>query len=136
MATPATGDFIAKVLPDGTVDKAGGASLGRMTIDKQFRGDLEGTSKGRMLTAMTDGKGSAGYVPIARVTGTLRGRSGSFLLQHNATMSSAGGPVQSITVLSDSGTGQLVGLAAKMTIIIAADGKHSYDFEYTLPEAH
>ena len=136
MATHATGDFIAKVIPDGTVDKAEGASLGRMTIDKQFHGDLEGTSKGTMLTAMTDVQGSAGYVAIERVTGTLRGRSGSFVLQHNATMSSAGGPVQSIIVVPDSGTGQLVGLAGKMTIIIAADGKHSYDFEYTLPAAH
>src|SRR5271155_2632477 len=136
MATHATGDFIAKVIPDGTVDKAEGASLGRMTIDKQFHGDLEGTSKGTMLTAMTDVQGSAGYVAIERVTGTLRGRSGSFVLQHNATMSSAGGPVQSIIVVPDSGTGQLVGLAGKMTIIIAADAKHSYDFEYTLPEAH
>jgi hypothetical protein len=136
MATHATGDFIAKVIPDGTVDKAEGASLGRMTIDKQFHGDLQGTSKGTMLTAMTDVKGSAGYVAIERVTGTLRGRSGSFVLQHNATMSSAGGAVQSIIVVPDSGTGQLVGLAGKMTIIIAADGKHSYDFEYTLPAAH
>src|SRR5271163_4176821 len=135
MATHATGDFIAKVTPDGTVDKAEGASLGRMTIDKQFHGDLEGTSKGTMLTAMTDVKGSAGYVAIERVTGTLRGRSGSFVLQHNGTMSAAG-QMLSIVVVPDSGTEQLVGLTGKLTIIIAADGKHSYDFEYTLPEPH
>src|SRR5271168_4947659 len=130
----ATGDFTVKLSPDGAVDKAEGASLGRMTSDKQFHGDLEGTSKGTMLTAMTDVKGSAGYVAIERVTGTLRGRSGSFVLQHNATMSSEG-QLLSIVVVPDSGTGQLVGLAGKLTVIVAADGKHSYDFEYTLPEA-
>ena len=135
MATHATGDFTVKLSPDGAVDKAEGASLGRMTIDKQFHGDLEGTSKGTMLTAMTDVKGSAGYVAIERVSGTLRGRSGSFVLQHNGTMSAAG-QMLSIVVVPDSGTEQLVGLTGKMTIIIAADGKHSYDFEYTLPEAH
>jgi hypothetical protein len=135
MATHATGDFTVKLSPDGAVDKAEGASLGRMTSEKQFHGDLEATSKGTMLTAMTDVKGSAGYVAIERVTGTLRGRSGSFVLQHNGTMSAAG-QMLSIVVVPDSGTGQLVGLAGKLTIIIAADGKHSYDFEYTLPEAH
>ncbi len=134
MTIHATGDFTVKLSPDGAVDKAEGASLGRMTIDKQFHGDLEGTSKGTMLTAMTDVKGSAGYVAIERVSGTLRGRSGSFVLQHNGTMSAAG-QMLSIVVVPDSGTGRLVGLAGKLTIIIAADGKHSYDFEYTLPEA-
>lgn len=134
MTIHATGDFTVKLSPDGGVDKAEGASLGRMTIDKQFHGDLEGTSKGTMLTAMTDVKGSAGYVAIERVSGTLRGRSGSFVLQHNGTMSAAG-QMLSIVVVPDSGTGRLVGLAGKLTIIIAADGKHSYDFEYTLPEA-
>jgi hypothetical protein len=134
MTIHATGDFTVKLSPGGAVDKAEGASLGRMTIDKQFHGDLEGTSKGTMLTAMTDVKGSAGYVAIERVSGTLRGRSGSFVLQHNGTMSAAG-QMLSIVVVPDSGTGRLVGLAGKLTIIIAADGKHSYDFEYTLPEA-
>jgi len=134
MPTHATGDFTVKLSPDGAVDKAEGASLGRMTFDKQFHGDLEATSKGTMLTAMTDVKGSAGYVAIERVTGTLRGRSGSFVLQHNGTMS-AEGQMLSIVVVPDSGTGQLVGLAGKLTVIVAADGKHSYDFEYTLPEA-
>ena len=86
-----------------------------------------------MLTVMTEVKGSAGYVAVERVTGTLRGRSGSFVLQHSGRLA-RGAPEQSITVVPDSGTGQLVGLAGKMTVTIA-DGKHAYDFEYTLPQA-
>jgi hypothetical protein len=94
---------------------------------------LEATAKGTMLTAGTDVKGSAGYVAIERVTGTLKGRSGSFVLQHSGTLT-RGEPQQSITVVPDSGTGQLVGIAGKLTVIIAA-GKHSYEFDYTLPAA-
>ena len=105
-----------------------------MLIDKQIHGDLEATSKGQMLAFTTEIKGSAGYVAIERVTGTLHGRTGTFVLQHTGTMNR--GTFQlSITVVPDSGTGQLLGLAGKFNITIA-DGKHSYDFEYTLPEAH
>jgi hypothetical protein len=102
-----------------------------MSIDKQFHGDLEATSKGQMLTAGTEVQGSAGYVAIERVSGTLGGRSGTFALQHSGTMT-RGEPQLSITVVPDSGTGQLVGLAGTMLITIA-DGKHSYGFDYTLP---
>ena len=133
MAAHATGTFEVKLTPQPPEDKAEGATLGRMSGDKQFHGDLEGTSKVQMLTAMTDVKGSAGYVAIERVTGTLRGRSGSFVLQHSGS-SNRGATQLSITVVPDSGTGQLVGIAGKMTITIT-DGKHSYDFEYTLPKA-
>ena len=87
-----------------------------------------------MLTAGTDVKGSAGYVAIERVTGTLRGRTGTFVLQHTGTMNRDTYQL-SITVVPDSGTGQLLGLTGKFNINIA-DGNHSYDFEYTLPEAH
>ncbi len=130
----ATGTFEVKVNPEPPEDKAEGSTLGRMSFDKQFHGDIEGTSKGQMLTAGTDVKGSAGYVAIERVTGTLNGRKGSFVLQHSGTMSK-GALQMSINVVPDSGTGALVGLAGKMTIIIA-EGKHSYDFEYSLPDAH
>ena len=129
--TRASGAFEVKVSPLATDDKAD-ATLGRMSIDKQFRGDLEGTSKGEMLTAATSVKGSAGYVAIERVSGTLHGRRGSFVLQHSGTMT-RGAPQLTITVVPDSGSGQLVGLAGKMMITIA-DGKHSYDFEYTLAD--
>jgi Protein of unknown function (DUF3224) len=132
MTTHATGTFEVKAEPQPPEDKAGGAALGRMFLDKQFHGDLEATSKGTMLAAGTAVKGSAGYVAIELVTGTLHGHTGTFVLQHTGTMT-RGVPQLSITVVPDSGTGQLVGLTGKMTIIIA-DGKHSYDFEYTLVE--
>ena len=107
------------------------AGLGRMSSDKQFHGDLEGTSKGQMLSAAGSVKGSAGYVAMERVTGTLKGRTGSFVLQHSGTMT-RGTPQLSVTVVPDSGTGQLESIAGTLTIKVA-DGKHSYDFEYTLP---
>lgn len=128
--THASGTFEVKLTPQG--DKSGDASLGRMTIDKQFHGDLEGTSKGEMLTVGTAVKGSAGYVAIERVAGTLQGRSGSFALQHSGTMM-RGAPQLTISVVPDSGTGQLASLAGTMTIQIT-DGKHSYRFAYTLEQ--
>jgi hypothetical protein len=131
-----SGPFDVKIIPQ-LDDKVGDPSVGRMSIDKQYHGDLEATGKGQMLTAMTDVKNSAGYVGIERVTGTLRTpsgvRSGSFALQHSGTMN-RGAAQLSVTVVPDSGTGQLAGLAGKMNIIVA-DGKHSYDFDYTLPDA-
>jgi len=133
MPTHASGTFEVKLNPQPSDDKVGDPTIGRMSIDKQFHGDLEGTSKGQMLTAMTDVKGSAGYVAIERITGTLHGRNGTFALQHTGTMQ-RGAPQLSVTVVPDSGTGQLVGLAGKMEIKIV-DGKHSYEFEYTLPAA-
>ena len=128
----AQGTFEVNLKPQVSDGKAGNATLGRMSIDKQFHGDLEGTSKGEMLTAMTAIQGSAGYVAIERVSGALSGRQGAFILQHSSTMT-RGMPQQSITVVPDSGTDQLTGLSGKMTIKIA-EGKHSYDFEYTLAE--
>jgi Protein of unknown function (DUF3224) len=133
VAKHASGPFEVKLNPQVPDGKFEDATTGRMTIDKQFHGDLEATSKGQMLTAMTDVKGSAGYVAIERVTGTLHGRSGTFALQHTGTMN-RGVAQLSVTVVPDSGSGQLVGLAGKMTINIV-EGKHSYDFEYALPEA-
>lgn len=133
MSNHATGTFDVKLMPQPADDKSESAPVGRMSIDKQFHGDLEGTSKGQMLAITTDVKGSAGYVAMERVTGTLRGHSGTFALQHSGTMT-RGTPQLTITVVPDSGTGQLTGLTGSMTIKIA-DGKHSYEFDYTLPEA-
>jgi len=129
--TRASGTFEVKLSPQAADDKAD-ASLGRMSIDKQFHGDPEGTSKGEMLSASTSVKGSAGYVAIERVDGKLLGRLGTFALQHCGIMT-RGVPQLTITVVPDSGTDQLVGLAGKMTINIV-DGKHFYDFEYTLAQ--
>lgn len=126
VTTRASGTFEVKLTPQTT-----DANLGRMSIEKQFHGDLEGTSKGEMLTAGMSVKDSAGYVAIEQVSRKLQGRSGTFVLQHSGTMT-RGAPRLSITVVPDSGTGQLAGLAGQMTIKIT-DGKHSYDFEYTLP---
>jgi hypothetical protein len=131
MRTYASGTFEVKLVPQD--DKSEDATLGRMTIDKQFHGDLEGVSRGQMLTALTSVEGSAGYVAIERVSGTLHGRSGYFTLQHSSVIR-RGEPQQNIIVAPDSGTGQLAGLAGKMVVKIA-DGEHSYDFEYTLAEA-
>jgi len=134
VTTHATGTFDVKVSPQPSEDKTDAPALGRMTIDKQIHGDLEATSKGQMLTAGTSVEGSAGYVAIERISGTLHGRTGTFILQHTGTMN-RGALQLSITVVPDSGTGQLTGLTGKMDIQIA-DGKHSYDFAYTFPDSH
>ena len=129
----ASGTFEVKLTPQKPDNKeAESANLGRMSIDKEFFGNLAATSKGEMLSAMTDIKGSAGYVAIERVTGTLHGRTGTFMVQHNGTMT-RGTPQLSVTVVPDSGTGQLVGLGGTMTIKIT-EGKHFYELDYTLPE--
>jgi hypothetical protein len=128
--TKASGTFEVKMNPQ---DQGADMPIGRMQIDKQFQGDLVGTSKGQMLMASSSSvKDSAGYVAIEKVTGTLNGRRGSFYLQHNGVMTRGVGEL-TITVIPDSGTDQLAGLRGKMNIIIA-EGKHSYEFEYTLGE--
>jgi Protein of unknown function (DUF3224) len=128
--TRAKGMFEVKLTPQPQDDKSEDTTLGRISIDKQFHGDLEATSKGQMLTAGTAVEDSAGYVAIEQVSGTLHGLSGTFVLQHSGSLT-RGAPQLTITVVPDSGTGQLVGIAGKMTIKID-DGKHSYDFDYTL----
>jgi predicted flavoprotein YhiN len=133
VATRATGTFEVKINPLAAYDTAEGSPLGRLSIDKQFHGELEGTSKGEMLTGMTGIKNSAGYVAIERVTGTLHGRSGSFILQHSGTMN-RGEQTLVITVVPDSGTAELEGVAGTMKIIIEG-GKHSYELDCTLPES-
>jgi Protein of unknown function (DUF3224) len=131
MTQHATGPFEVKLVPLDPAFKTEDNFLGRMSIDKQFHGDLEATSEGEMLSASTSVKGSAGYVAIERVTGSLGGRTGTFILQHHATMA-RGTPQLNIMVVPDSGTGQLTGLTGNMNIIIT-NGKHSYEFSYTLP---
>ena len=130
--TRATGTFEVKLNPQTPDADTAEAALGRLSIDKQFHGDLQATSKGTMLAAQTGVEGSAGYVALERVSGTLGGRAGAFVLQHSGVMA-RGAQQLTITVVPDSGTGQLVGLAGTMAIIIA-DGRHAYDFEYTLDE--
>ena len=131
VANVAKGTFAVKVLPLTFEGQADGTKLGRMSIDKEISGDLIATTKGQMLSAGTDVKGSAGYVAIEHVEGTLNGRKGTFVLQHTGTMNK-GAPSLSITVVPDSGTGDLVGLSGDLKII-HAEGKHNYVFEYSLP---
>jgi hypothetical protein len=132
MTTLASGTFEVKLSPQAADDESEQSAVGRMLIDKQFHGDLEATSKGQMLAAGTAVEGSAGYVAIEHVSGTLHGRSGTFILQHSGTMT-RGVPQLTVAVVPDSGSGQLTGLAGKMEIKIV-EGKHSYDFQYTLGE--
>ena len=127
----ATGTFEVKLAPLDPAFKAEDNSIGRFSLDKQFHGALEATSKGEMLSGSGTSKGSGGYVAIERVTGTLDGRTGTFILQHNGTMQK-GIFHLNVIVVPDSGTAQLSGLQGSMEIIIK-DGKHSYDFSYTLP---
>ena len=129
MTTRATGTFAVQLTPQPPA-AAEEPTLGRLLIDKQFHGDLEGVSRGQMLAAQTDVEGSAGYVAMERVTGTLHGRRGSFVLQHSGTMA-RGAPGLVISVVPDSGTGELAGLSGHMSLVIDGE-QHAYDLEYTL----
>ena len=131
MTTHASGTFDVKMTPQAPDEGAG--PVGRFSIDKQFHGDLKGTSKGEMLAISTAVPGSAGYVAMEQITGTLNGRTGTFALQHTGTMT-RGEPQLSVTVVPDSGTGELVGLSGKLDIKIT-DGKHFYELDYTLAAA-
>jgi hypothetical protein len=133
MTQHATGTFEVKVAPLDPAFKFEENPLTRFSLDKQFHGDLDATSKGEMLAAGNPAKGSGGYVAMERVAGTLQGRSGTFALQHIGTMAN-GEYHLDVSVVPGSGTGQLTGLSGTMKIIIEG-GKHSYDFAYTLPEA-
>ncbi|WLT30266.1 DUF3224 domain-containing protein [Geothrix sp. PMB-07] len=130
----AKGTFDVKVVPLTEGVRSGVWSPQRMSIDKRFQGDLEGTSQGEMIAAMTEVKGSGGYTAIEQVRGTLQGRSGSFLLQHSAVMSKGVPGEWRVAVIPDSGTEGLKGLSGQLTITIK-DGQHSYVLEYALPEA-
>jgi Protein of unknown function (DUF3224) len=126
----ATGPFEVKLAPLEPAWNGDAAPLARMSLDKTFSGDLEATSKGEMLSAVGSVSGSAGYVAIEKVTGTLHGHEGSFVLLHTGTMN-RGVPMLSVSVVPDSGTGALAGLAGTMQIIIE-NKKHSYIFDYAL----
>ncbi|MFC5436428.1 DUF3224 domain-containing protein [Rhodanobacter umsongensis] len=133
MTTHARGTFEVKMTPQPAQDGVGDPGIGRLALDKQFHGDLEATGRGQMLAAGTDVPGSAGYVALERVSGTLHGRRGSFALQHSGTMT-RGAPHLVITVVPDSGAGELLGLAGTLSITMT-EGQHGYDLDYTLPDA-
>jgi hypothetical protein len=126
----ATGPFDVKMTPEAADTEGEGSALGRMALSKSYRGDLEAAARGTMLTVGTGVEGSAAYVAIERVSGTLHGLRGTFALHHVGVMT-RGEPKLAISVVPDSGTGDLAGLAGTLAIVIA-DGKHSYELEYTL----
>ena len=125
----ARGEFDVKVTPQAADDSAAGP-FGRLYLDKRFHGDLEGTSKGQMVAASTAVEGSGAYVAFELVTGTLKGRTGSFVLMHRGTMQK-NVPTMEVTVVPDSGTGELSGIAGTMRIVIEG-GKHLYELDYTM----
>ena len=125
-------DCEAKGTFEVKLDPADGPPIGRMTIHKTFSGDLVGTSMGQMLAFRTPVEGSAGYVAMERVEGTLAGRTGAFVLQHSGTMD-RGAPTLSVSVVPDSGTDGLAGLTGSMDIIVTP-GRHDYVFWYRFPD--
>ncbi|MBU5414563.1 DUF3224 domain-containing protein [Serratia ureilytica] len=127
----ATGTFDIKLTRQTATAEIETAKLSRMTIDKQFHGDLTAASLGEMLAVRMDAHGSAGYVAMERVTGTLHGHKGSFVLQHSGTMNRGVSSLQ-LTVVPDSGTGELTQLSGSMTIEID-QGTHRYTMDYVLP---
>ncbi len=137
MSTPAAshirGTFTVALAPQPHVENVGDAAIARLSLDKQFHGDLEAVSKGQMIAFRSAVAGSAGYVAMERVEGTLLGRRGSFVLQHSSTID-RNRPTQSITVVPDSGTDDLTGLAGSMTITII-EKQHYYDFDYAFAPA-
>lgn len=131
--TLASGEFDVKMTPEALSATAAPTGLGRFSLDKRYHGPLEAVSSGEMLSAMGTVQGSAGYVALERVEGTLDGRHGAFVLQHNGSMN-RGAPFLSVTVVADSGSGELQGLQGKLDIRIEG-GKHYYDFDYALGKA-
>ena len=128
MTTHINGTFEVKLVPQAHEENVGHPSVGRMSIEKQFFGDLDATSKGQMFAVRTEISGSAGYVAMERVVGTLQGRKGSFALQHSGTMT-RGEKQLSVSVVPDSGKDELTGLSGTMGIEIV-EGKHLYTFDF------
>lgn len=128
-----TGPFDVTMTPQGAPDATDGVTLARLALDKRYHGALDATATGEMLSAVTPVKGSAGYVAVERVRGTLEGRIGSFVLMHTGVLD-RGAPALVVQVVPDSGTGALAGLTGRLRIVIEG-GKHAYEFDYELPEA-
>lgn len=128
MASEATGTFDVTLAPIGAGDDG---PIGSLAIDKTFHGDLQGTGQGRMLAFRSGVDGSAGYVAMERVTASLDGRQGTFVLQHSGLMD-RGAPSLTVVVVPDSATDELAGMAGTMAIAVTP-GRHDYRFRYTLP---
>ncbi|MDO8073163.1 DUF3224 domain-containing protein [Janthinobacterium sp. SUN176] len=127
------GTFDVTITPETLSDTAAQSGLGRLSLDKRYHGALDASARGEMLSARASVAGSAGYVALERVEGTLDGRHGSFYLQHSGTMT-RGAPALSVTVVPDTGTEQLQGLSGSLAIRIE-EGKHYYAFTYEIADA-
>lgn len=128
MTSRATGSLTVTMTPAAPIERSGRTTLARMLLDKQYDGDLVATGKGEMLTAVTDTQGAASYVAIEHVTGTLDGRTGSFVLHHLGTM--AGSVDQLVmAIVAESGTGELAGISGQFAVKVV-DGKHLFEFDY------
>ena len=128
----AKGEFEVRRTPQGELDIGEGATVGHSRFDKRFHGPLDATSVVHMLAVMSAVPGSGAYVAMERIEGTLDGRRGSFFAQHNGVMD-RGKPTLDLTVVPDTGTGDLTGLHGRIAIDIV-DGKHSYTFDYDFRE--
>jgi hypothetical protein len=123
----AKGPFDVTLTPQQTADDA---AVARMLLYKEFHGDLEAIAHGEMMAAHEPLTGAGVYVAIDRVTGTLHGKSGSFLIAHRG-IRNADGQDLSIVIVPGSGTGQLTGITGAVSIEIV-DKKHFYSMEYAL----
>lgn len=135
----ATGPLSVTMTPAAPADKAGAVSIEQLVLAKAYRGALSATGAGHMLTAMTDTKGSAAYVAIERISGTLDGRSGSFAVQHAGTMYAdpaaspdGSGESLAIAIVPDSGAGELAGITGTLRILYVGS-EHTYALRYALP---
>lgn len=126
-----TGSFEVKLQPlEPYTGGKDGIKIGRMSIDKTFSGELSAVSTGEMLSAATPAEGSAGYIALEQVTGSLSGRKGGFVLHHYGVMNRTGSKLL-LEVIPDSGTGELTGISGKMLVRIE-NNEHYYDFDYEL----
>ncbi len=130
----AQGPFEVQVIPQTRDAAQAEVAIDRLLLEKRYRGGLDATSRGQMLGVHGVVETSGAYVAIERVEGTLDGKRGAFALQHSGTMTKAGGYTMNVTVVPDSGTGELAGIDGKLTIRIAPGGAHSYELAYSLPE--
>ena len=126
----ARGSFDVNMEPEPPFLERDGVTLNRNVVRKQFSGDVVGASEAQMLAAFTGTPGSAGYVAIEHFTGSVDGKSGSFVLQHSGMMDK-GDARLTVTIVPDSGAGELAGISGTMTID-NDEGQHSYLLDYEL----
>ncbi|WP_022976404.1 DUF3224 domain-containing protein [Nevskia ramosa] len=127
----ASGAFDVTLAPLSLDQPGDDSARGRMRLDKRFHGGLDATGAGEMLTGMGSVSGSAAYVAIERISGTLNGKTGSFIVVHRGLMT-RGAPELAVTIVPDSGTGELAGISGAMNLIVG-NGRHDYTIDYTLP---